>query len=168
MERVSDKYREIARQYVDLLKMKLGEKLSSAVLYGSVARGEAGPDSDIDLLIVLDCSTSEKRNLEDAMEDILMDFEDSEYMRKFFDEGLSARIQDRVFTREEALRTRPFYLDISRDGEILYDRDDFFLQKMNSLRRRMRELGTLCIYLDDGKWYWVWKPDIKPGEVVEL
>ena len=41
-----------ARRYAELLRQTLGDNLVSVVLFGSVARGEARPDSDIDLLIV--------------------------------------------------------------------------------------------------------------------
>ena len=36
------------------LKAAYAERFSGVVLYGSEARGEAGPDSDIDLLVLLD------------------------------------------------------------------------------------------------------------------
>jgi predicted nucleotidyltransferase len=36
------------------LQNAFGERLRGVVLYGSEARGEAGPDSDVDLLVLLD------------------------------------------------------------------------------------------------------------------
>ncbi|MFQ5520218.1 MAG: nucleotidyltransferase domain-containing protein, partial [Candidatus Methylomirabilia bacterium] len=41
-----------AARYAGMLQAALGENLVSIVLFGSVARGEARADSDIDLLIV--------------------------------------------------------------------------------------------------------------------
>jgi predicted nucleotidyltransferase len=41
-----------------------GPRLRGIVLYGSEARGEAGPDSDIDLLVLLDGPIDEHRDLE--------------------------------------------------------------------------------------------------------
>jgi predicted nucleotidyltransferase len=38
----------------DRLEAVYGERLRKVVLYGSVARGEAAPDSDVDVLVVLD------------------------------------------------------------------------------------------------------------------
>jgi predicted nucleotidyltransferase len=38
----------------DRLSRAYGERLSTIVLFGSEARGEAGPESDIDLLVVLE------------------------------------------------------------------------------------------------------------------
>ena len=36
------------------LSRAYGERLNSVVLFGSEARGQAGPESDIDLIVVLD------------------------------------------------------------------------------------------------------------------
>jgi len=47
-------YRGLLARLVDILKERLGPSLVSVVLYGSVARGVARPDSDVDLLVVLD------------------------------------------------------------------------------------------------------------------
>ena len=44
----------IARAVADDLKALYGRRLRRVILYGSWARGDARPDSDIDLLIVLD------------------------------------------------------------------------------------------------------------------
>ena len=43
----------IIAEYQEYLKQHYGHRLVQVVLYGSQARGEAKPDSDIDLLIVL-------------------------------------------------------------------------------------------------------------------
>ena len=42
---------EVIRDYLSALQQR-GIRVSRAVLYGSWARGEAGPESDIDLLVI--------------------------------------------------------------------------------------------------------------------
>ena len=37
-----------------------------------------------------------------------------------------------------------------------------------NLRKRLDELKARRIYLKNGTWLWDLKPDIKPGEVVEI
>lgn len=53
-----------------------GEELRLLVLYGSEARGEATPESDIDLLAVLETGDPATiRGLRDAMYDIMWEFD---------------------------------------------------------------------------------------------
>lgn len=44
---------ELLNQIKDRLRDAHGERLQGVILYGSEARGEAEPDSDIDLLVLL-------------------------------------------------------------------------------------------------------------------
>jgi len=49
------------------LRATYGDRLRGAVLYGSEARGEAGPDSDIDVLVLLDALVDYGRDLENSL-----------------------------------------------------------------------------------------------------
>ena len=46
-------YARLLEEARERLRAAFGARLRDVVLYGSVARGEAGPDSDIDLLVLL-------------------------------------------------------------------------------------------------------------------
>ncbi|MEM3745222.1 MAG: nucleotidyltransferase domain-containing protein [Candidatus Bathyarchaeia archaeon] len=52
LEKIKEPYRSLIEKLLDLLLSKLGDKLVSVIVYGSVARGSARKDSDIDLLII--------------------------------------------------------------------------------------------------------------------
>ncbi len=52
MNRISERYRRIAREFAQRAVAELGDEIRAIVLYGSVARGRARGDSDTDLLIV--------------------------------------------------------------------------------------------------------------------
>jgi len=45
-------YRRIAEDFARHLKAKYGDRIERIILFGSVARGEAREDSDVDLLVV--------------------------------------------------------------------------------------------------------------------
>jgi len=54
------------------------------------------------------------------------------------------------------------------DAEILHDPDAFFEKRLSRLRKKLDELGSKRVFLEDGSWYWILKPDLKPGETFEL
>ena len=49
---LNTRLRALAERYAVVAQQVLGENLTSVVLFGSVARGEAQPGSDIDLLVI--------------------------------------------------------------------------------------------------------------------
>ena len=139
----------------------LGPRLRSLVLFGSVARGDSTPDSDIDLLVIADgfprSQAARRRPLLAA------------WSREQRRRGLP-EVEWNLGTKspEEALHHSPLYLDMVEDGVLLFDRDGFFRAVLDALRDRMRELGSRRVFLEDGSWYWDLKPDFRFGEVVEL
>ena len=72
-----------------------------------------------------------------------------------------------VVASDQAAVTRPLYLDLIEDAVYLAD-DGTMRRVLDGLRERMRALGSERIFLPDGSWYWDLKPDLVPGEVVEL
>jgi len=57
----------IAREFADLLRARLGDRVKQVILFGSQARGEAGPGSDYDVLVIVDERTAE---VEEAILDV--------------------------------------------------------------------------------------------------
>ncbi|PSB41736.1 nucleotidyltransferase [filamentous cyanobacterium Phorm 6] len=51
--KVNDKLKSILTQLRSQFEILYGDRLTQMVLYGSQARGDAHPDSDIDVLVVL-------------------------------------------------------------------------------------------------------------------
>ncbi len=138
-------------------------KLVSLVLFGSLARGDVKPESDVDLLIVaegLPESYSERLKIvrkatreAEAMA--------AELWRR---RSIYPLIDPVVLTPEEASATQPFYLDLLEDSIIIYDRG--FMEKvLRELRRKLAELGSRRVTLPDGSWYWVIG---RPGEAAEV
>jgi len=54
MKKQTKKFHPMLRQLTRELKKMYGDRLKKVVLFGSYARGEATPDSDIDILVVLE------------------------------------------------------------------------------------------------------------------
>lgn len=66
----------IARRVGEYLETLYGSQLKALILYGSCARGSATPDSDVDLLVVVDDALepwSVRRSLDRILFDILLE-----------------------------------------------------------------------------------------------
>jgi len=55
---------------------RIGEKFNpdKVVVFGSWAKGVAGPNSDVDILVIMDCEQEQKRQLQVAIRKELRDF----------------------------------------------------------------------------------------------
>jgi predicted nucleotidyltransferase len=61
---------QIIRQCKEVLTRQYGKRLKGVILYGSTARGQSAPDSDIDLLVLLEAPLdyfTELRRLVDVL-----------------------------------------------------------------------------------------------------
>lgn len=66
----------IARHVREYLEALYGSQIKAIILYGSWARGSATPDSDVDLLVVVDDALdpwSVRRSLDGILFDILLE-----------------------------------------------------------------------------------------------
>jgi len=62
-------------------------------------------------------------------------------------------------TAEEALTTDPFYLDMTENAIMIYDREMFFARKLDDLKARLERIGACKSVLPSGQWFWVLAKD---------
>lgn len=158
-------YRKFLCLLVERLKTALGEgRLLACCLFGSVARGEARADSDIDLLVVHAEGCDDPLG---AFLAALREIRESEEYRRLVAAGYRPDPYP-VLLSERDLWERPLILlDAMDHGIILWD-TGVLAKRFAALRQRLDELGAKKVLLPDGRWYWDLKPDWRPGEVVAL
>lgn len=160
-------YEPLLKTFVDLIQREMGGQVVSAVLYGSVARGTAGPESDVDVLLILrEASTEYWKRLQPLLP-ILRRLRKEPCWKKLEEQGMMPFLSLLVLSLEEAEENRYLYLDMVEEARILVDREGFFRRKLESMRQRLKELGAKRVQRN-GDWYWDLKPDLKPGEVITL
>ncbi len=157
---LAQRLRDLARLYVAALQESAGPALVSAVLFGSGDRGEAGPVSDIDLLLVVEGLPPSQLVRHDVLQaaDARLEPERVRLRR----EGIVTDVRPILKTPEEAQRITLLYLDMVEDGDLLYDRDGFFATILGRLRERLAALGARRVRRGRA-WYWDLKPDFRPG-----
>jgi predicted nucleotidyltransferase len=145
-------------RYIRLLRDRFGENLVSVVLFGSRARGETRPESDVDLLVVVRGLPRRRFERYSGLPDLAREVS----------AAFAQAVAPILLTPEEAQRVKPYYLGMLSGHEILHDRDGFFAGVLDRLRQRLAELGSRRHVDRDGHEYWDLKPDWKPGDVVRL
>lgn len=150
---------------VEILK-RFNFIVKSLVVYGSVARGNARADSDIDMLVIIDSKDSMGKRI-----DLLLDVEFSEKVSAelnwLYNNGVDTHISFLPLNLEEVTSFPPILLDIVDEGIILVD-NGFFSKFAGEKKDYLSKLGAKRIFLSESEWYWDFKPDIKFGEVVEV
>ena len=160
-------YKPLLDYFIASVQETFDSAVLSVVLYGSVARGNATTESDVDLLLVLEKAPPVFRERIQLLLPILRHLRHQACWEALVAQRIFPSPSVVILTREEADQNLPLYLDMIEDARILLDRGHFFRQRLDKLQDRLRQLGARKIRRDSG-WYWDLKPDLKPDEVLVL
>ncbi len=164
---MQEEYRELIHDFTEILKSYFKEDLVSVVLFGSVARGTAKKDSDIDICIVVKELPQSRYQRHKIISPLLSRLREGRTYDLLFKKGYLPEITTVLYTKEEIKETRPIFLDMAEEAVILLD-DGSFKAKIDELKARLKQLGSQKIYLEDGSYFWRLKPDAEFGEVISL
>jgi len=113
-----------------LCKERYGKRLISLAVFGSMGRGTPRPDSDLDILLVIqDLPVGRVARMGEfaAIETAL---------------GIAANNQIELSpvlkTPEKIAQGSPLLLDMVEDARILFDRDDYFKNVLENLKARLQ------------------------------
>ena len=114
MEKIQDMdLRKMLLELEEKLQRVYGNKLKAVILYGSVARGTATEESDIDMMVLIDGTAQELRTFEDQLSDVSTDIS-IKYFKVFSIMDISYQEYMRW------MNTSPFYINVSQEGVFLY------------------------------------------------
>lgn len=160
------------KRLAKLLIVEFGEELVSVTLYGSSVKGTFRMgESDVDVLYVVEDGAKEVWRRESGVfKRFASTHEYSAFDHWFRMKGFHGypEITATCLRKNDALGFQPIYLDMLFHRAILYDKDQFLEGLMARLRDRLQTLGAVMVRRPDGSWYWVLKPDLKPGEPLEI
>ncbi len=162
---LKERFKELEDKLLAEVKSFYGDRLVSFVVFGSVARETYRFDSDIDVLIIAEGLPNGR--MKRVAQFLTIEDRIESFLKSLQKEGINTCISTVFKTPEEAEMGSPLFLDMVEDASILFDSNGFFSKRLVRLRNRLRELGSKRVWRGNA-WYWVLKPDYKPGEVIEL
>lgn len=140
--------------------------VESFAVYGSVARGRAREDSDVDVLIISDdfhgslgSRIERLMGVEDAVRDEI---------RWLRGRGIRTGLSFYPLSPREAEGLPSLFLDLTEDAVILHDEGRHLEGLLMELGAKLIERGAVRVFLDEDRWYWDLKPDYRFGETVEI
>lgn len=142
-------------------------RLKSIIIFGSIARGEAKPNSDLDMLVVVERLPEKYSERVRQAVEILDDLREVK-LWLWKEKRIFCNIEFLMLTPEEASIIQPVYLDMLDNSITIYDKNYFFKRVLERLAERLRELRAERVTLPEGRWFWRLKPHVEPGEVVTL
>jgi len=157
--------RLIFRCFQEIFKARDIE-LTSFAVYGSVSRGTAKENSDVDILLI---SESFKGSLGSRL-DRLCELEEAlqDELDWLSEHGIYTHLSYYPLRKEEAELIPLLFLDMTEEAVILYDKDGFLESLLLELKSKLLKQGVKRIFIDDQRWYWDLKPDYEVGELVEV
>lgn len=100
-------------EYVDRVNKIYGKHLRSVILYGSYARGDFRPDSDIDIMILVDLTDMEIEKYRKQLSGITYDFNEEH------DTDIKPIAKSDAHFRKW-MGVYPFYMAVQKEGVELY------------------------------------------------
>jgi predicted nucleotidyltransferase len=135
---------DIAEQVVKALASVLGRRLVAVVLFGSRARGEASSESEWDLLVIAEGLPQRP-------------FQRHLFLKRLLPVRYRGAISVLAKTPKEfEARLPSIYLDISLDGQVLYDPSGYATERLAALRRIIKDSGLYRERTEAGD-VWLWQ-----------
>jgi predicted nucleotidyltransferase len=159
-------YTKLVQKVFQKAKEYYKEDLISFVVFGSYAKDTLSPNSDIDILIITKKQPkSRTKRIINFINNVEKKLE--KYIESLRKKNIFVEISPIIKTQEEVEYGSFLFLDMIQDSIILYDRDNFFKEYLDSLDKKLKEYGSKKVFKKGG-YYWIIKENVNPKEGINL
>jgi len=154
-------YERLLDRFVGEVRVRLMKEVMSVILFGSVARGKANGDSDIDLFVLYDDGLVGRKEISDRLTEIVVSLRVSKEYSELVAKGVWPEIYPFLISKGRIGDTLWVCLDSIEEGKIIFDKDGFGRSFLDGLRKKVDFLGGRRVELSDGGWLWILFSDYK-------
>jgi hypothetical protein len=162
---LKDTFELIVESVVAACRDVYGERLVAVALFGSVARGTMRPDSDIDLLVIVEPLPAGRRARQLEFEQV--DRRVEPVLAQARRAGVYAFVSPVLKTPEELRAGSFLHLDLPDEARLLWDPSGSLRRYLDDLRERLKAMGARRVGSGAGA-YWILKPDYRWGDRIDL
>lgn len=163
-ELVQQRYLHILVEACAQLRRAEAVGLRGVWLFGSVARGDARTNSDVDLVVVTKDLPGGRKEMSERIYSSLKIEEERQFL---YENGIATDLSVYPLSETELGRFYPLMLDVAREGVVLFEVDGILSRASSSMKLAMPRLGVKRRRLGRG-WLWVIPPGLEVGELLEV
>lgn len=148
-------YDAFLKIFVVEVSEKLGDKILSMVVFGSVSRGQAKGDSDIDMFVFYDDKKVGLEEVESVFNEVVVELRNSDEYGKLLNRGIFPEIYPFLISRSKARDILWVSLDATEDGVIIKDVNGFGREVMRGIGSKVGQMGGRRVKFASGGWCWM-------------
>jgi len=147
-------YKGVIDLFVNRVTIKFWYEILSMVVFGSVSRGQAKGDSDIDIFIYFDDKLIDRYQMEKQVNEIVIEIRESKEYIDLEEKEILPEIYPFYIAKSNSNNLPWVCLDSCLEGKIIFDRDNFGKNVMSSYLKKIELQGGRKVNLPQGGWCW--------------
>lgn len=153
-------FAELLAALAEAARQHYGDNLVALAVFGSVARGTPGPESDVDVLVI--CRTLPRGHTRRVADFLRLEDRLTPVLEALRRRGIHTTLSPVIKTADEALQGSPLFLDMTHHVLVLHDPEGFLERLLSRLAGELAARGARRVE-QGSRWYW----DLGPGQPAE-